>query len=141
MRIKKMEKIDQTMTVLTLTMGICLMWEGYANLSAVLKIAGPPAHDDYTVRLSGFDIGSATALGGIPIKATLTFSDLTPEAGVIVTLTSTDPSIVPVAGIAVPAASRTWRFSIPTYPVNTPKRIRITAGYAGITKSVVVTVR
>jgi hypothetical protein len=136
-----MEKIDQTMTVLTLTMGLCLMWEGYANLSTVPKIAGPPAHYDYTVQLSGLDIGSATALGGNPLKATLTFSDLTPKAGVVVTMTSTDSSIVPAAGIAIPAAIRTWRFSIPTHPVKRAKGIRITAGYGGITKSVVVTVK
>jgi hypothetical protein len=135
-----MEKIDQTMTVLTLTMGLCLMWEGYAFLSAIPKIAGPPAHDDYSVQLSGFDLGSATAPGGSQIEATLTFSDLTPEAGVFVTLTSTDPSIVPVAGVAVPAASRTWRFSILTHPVNRAEGIRITAGYGGVAKSVVVTV-
>ena len=138
---EKMEKIDQTMTVLTLTMGLCLMWEGYACLSAVPKIAGPPAHYDYTVQLSGFDIGSATARGGSPIKATLTFSDLTPTGGVVVTMTSTDPSIVPIAGIVVPAASRTWRFSIPTHPVSGAKGLRITAGFGGIAKSVVVTVR
>jgi hypothetical protein len=135
-----MEKIDQAMTVLTLTMGLCLMWEGYACLSAVPRIAMPRANYDHRVRLSGFDTGSATALGGSPIHATLTFSDLTPRAGVV-TMTSTDPSTVPVSDITVPAASKSWQFSIPTRAVSTAKGIRITAGYRGIAKSVVVKIQ
>src|ERR1700683_4546318 len=129
-----MEKIDQAMTVLTLTMGLCLMWEGYGRLSAVPRTAMPPAHYDDRVRLSGFDTGSATALGGSPINATLTFSDLTPRAGIVVTMTSTDPFTVPVSDIAVPAACKSWRFSIPTRAVSTATGIRITAGYRGITR-------
>jgi hypothetical protein len=138
---RDMEKIDQAMTVLTLTMGLCLMWEGYAGLSAVPKIAKSPAHYDDGVRLSGFDTGSTTALGGSPINATFTFSDLTPRAGVVVTMTSTDPSTVPVSDITVPAASKSWQFSISTRAVSTSKGIRITAGYRGIARSVVVKIQ
>ena len=136
-----MEKIDQAMTVLTLTMGLCLIWEGYACLSAVPRKAMLPANYDDRVRLSRFDTGSATALGGSPINATLTFSDLTPRAGVVVTMTSTDPSTVPVSDITVPAVSKSWQFSIPTRAVSTAKEIRITAGYRGIAKSVVVKIQ
>ena len=121
-----MEKINLAMTLLTLTMGLCLIWEGYACLSA---------------QLSGFDTGSATALGGSPINARLTFSDLTPSDGVVVTLTSTDPSTVPVSDITIPADSKSWQFSIPTRAVSTAKDIKITAGYRGIAKSVVVKIQ
>jgi hypothetical protein len=128
----RMEKIDQAMTVLTLTMGLCLMWEGYTDLSEAPKTA---------VRLSGFDISSTTASGGNPIQATLTFSDLTPMNGAVVKMTSTDPSTVSVSDIPVPAARKSWQLSIPTNSVNTAESVTITASYGGIALSVVVTVQ
>jgi hypothetical protein len=84
-------------------------------------MAGPPAHDDYTVQLSGFDIGSATAPGGSPIKATLTFQ----IALARLTGWMENRQVLLAAGTAMPATGT----------------IRITAGYGGINKSVVVTVR
>lgn len=136
-----LEKFDQAVTVLTLTMGLCLMWEGYADLSETSNAATSPAHYDSTVQLSGFDISSPTASGGKRIQVTLTFSDLTPRGGAVVKMTSTGPSVVPVSDVPVPAGSKSWQFSIPINPANTSESVIITARYGGIAKSVVVMVR
>jgi hypothetical protein len=136
-----LERFDQAVTVLTLTLGLCLMWEGYADLSAASNAAISPAHYDGTAQFSGCDISSPTASGGNRIQVTLTFSDLTPRGGAVVKMTSTDPSVVPVSDVPVPAGSKSWQFSIPINPTNTSESVIITAKYGGISKSVVVMVR
>jgi len=122
-----MRKLDQAMSVLTLTMGLCLMWEGYSDLNAP--------------RFSGFEVNSATASGGDPIQATFTFSGLTPVDGTVVKMTSTDRSAVPVSEVRVPAGKRVWRLSIPTGTVKQSERVTITASYGGVSKTIVVMVQ
>jgi hypothetical protein len=122
-----MQKLDQAMSVLTLTMGLCLMREGYGDLTVT--------------RLSGFDLLSATWPGGDSIQAALSFSDATPMRGAVVTMTSTDPSAVPVSAVRVPAGKKVWRLSIPTGTVKQSERVTITASYGGVKKSMVAMVQ
>ncbi|MGA2575035.1 MAG: hypothetical protein ABSH24_03325 [Bryobacteraceae bacterium] len=140
-----MERFDQAVTVLTLTMGLCLMWEGYTDLSETGKMAGLPARDKGATQLSGLDIGSTTVSGGGSIQATLTFSGLTPTNGALVrmtvSMTAGAPSAVPISDVLVPAARKTWQVSIPTNPVDSPQRVIVTASWGGASKSVVVIVR
>ena len=136
-----LEKFDQAVTVLTLTMGLCLMWEGYTDLSEARKIPTAPAHRAEPIQLSGFNISSATVSGGEPIQATLTFSDLTPINGAVVKVTAGDPSAVPLFGVMVAAARKKWDVSIPTRPVGSAEKVIVTASCGAASKSVVVTVR
>jgi hypothetical protein len=136
-----MEKFDQAVTVLTLTMGLCLMWEGYTDLSEAQKVAASPAHDDGTIQLTGFDVSSAAVSGGDSIQATLTFSGFTPVNGAFVKVTAAGPSAAPVTDVVVPAARRRWQVSIPTNPVTRAERVIVTACCGGVSKSVVVTLR
>jgi hypothetical protein len=128
-----MDWIEHILIFLTITMGLCLMWEGYSDLAE-------SAPRD-TTGLSEFVISSITASGGNSIRATLVFSDLTPVNGVVVRMTSTDPSAVPVTDVPVPAAIKSWQLFIPTNPVSQAKNVRVTASYAGIKRSAVVTVQ
>jgi hypothetical protein len=136
-----MEKLDQAVALLTLTMGLCLMWEGYTDLSEARKIAASPAHYDGAIQLSGFDVSSATVAGGDSIQATLTFNDFTPVNGAVVKVTAARPSAVSVSDVLVPAACRRWQVSIPTNPVAGAERVIVTASCGGVSKGVVVTLR
>jgi hypothetical protein len=73
-----MERLEQILAILSLVMGLCLMWDGYTDLSQ-------------TSYLSGFALRSTTVSGGSPIQATISFSDVTPAEGAVVKLTSTRP--------------------------------------------------
>jgi hypothetical protein len=113
-----------------------------ASTSGTGKAASLKVNPAGTVQLSGFSVvGSTIEFGGNPIQATLTFSDLTPQGGAVVKMTSTDSSTVPVSDVTVPAATKTWQVSLPTNPVNAPENVTITASYGGVSKSVTVTVQ
>jgi hypothetical protein len=103
------------------------MWQGYSDLNAP--------------RFSGFDLLYATWRGGDSIQAALSFSDATPTRGAVVTVTSTDPSAVPVCEVRVPAGRKVWRLSIPTGTVKQSERVTITASHGGISKTIVVMVQ
>jgi uncharacterized protein (TIGR03437 family) len=119
----------QTAVVITAT-------AGGSSKSVNLQV-NPPN----TVQLSNFSVSPNPAFGGNPLQATLTFSDLTPEGGALVTMTSSDPATIPVANINVPAAANTWQFQISTNPVSSAKTVTLTASYGGSTETVIVTVQ
>jgi hypothetical protein len=136
-----MEKFEQAMAILGLTMGLCIMWLGYSDLFEASPAITAPARHAGAAHLSGFDISSATVSGGNSIQARLTFSDFTPMEGAVVEMTSTDPSAVTVSDVAVPAASKAWNFRILTNPIHKAGNVIVTARHRGITKSVMVKVQ
>ena len=136
-----MEKLEQAMAILGLTMGLCMMWLGYSDLSeASLAITAPARHEG-TAYLSGFEISSATVSGGNAIQATLTFSDVTPMEGAVVKMGSTDSSAVTVSDVTVPAGGKAWSFRILTNPIHQAGNVNISARHRGIMKSVMVKVQ
>jgi hypothetical protein len=136
-----MEKFEQAVAILGLTMGLCLMWLGYSDLFEASQAIAAPARQEGTAYLSALEISSTTVPGGNPIQATLTFSNSTPMEGAVVEMASTDPSAVTVSDVTVPAGSKTWNFRILTNPIHIADEVIITARHRGITKRVIVKVQ
>jgi hypothetical protein len=87
-----------------------------------------------------FLLSTSTVQGGKTIAGRINVSGMAPAGGVVVTLTSSDPSVTPPVTIVVPAGTKTVGFSIPTsiVPVSTAVTLRATTG--ATSKTVILTV-
>ena len=94
---------------------------------------GPPA-------LVGFTIAPSTVVGGASATATITLSVPATAGGVSVALSSSNKTAVPVPSkIVVSAGSTSMNFAVPTKFVYWRTAVTVTASYAGVTKSAVIT--
>ncbi|HET7032166.1 MAG TPA: hypothetical protein VFJ48_03505 [Casimicrobiaceae bacterium] len=94
---------------------------------------GPPA-------LVGFAIAPSTVIGGASPTATITLSAPAPAGGASVALTSSNRTAVAVpAKVVVPAGSTSASFPVSTRSAFRKTAVTVTASYAGIKKSAVIT--
>ena len=83
---------------------------------------------------------SASAVqGGNPVSGTVTLGDPAPVTGAIVALRSSDPA-VQVSAVTVPAGQNSQTFTLATSTVSTARTVSISATYAGLTQTVLLTV-
>ncbi|MGJ5817302.1 S8 family serine peptidase [Paludibaculum fermentans] len=109
----------------------------YAGISkAVALTVKPPA-------LLTFSASPLMIAGGKPItSARLTLDGPAGASGAVVSLTSTDPAVVPPATVTVPAgATSSGFFTINTLSVAAITPATVTASYAGVSKQVSITVK
>lgn len=81
-------------------------------------------------------------VGGNPAVGDVVLGLVAPSGGVVVSLTSSNPSVVSVpASTTVPAGSIFQQFPITTSPVTAPTTVQITATTNGFTKTTSVTIQ
>jgi hypothetical protein len=101
--------------------------------SAALSVT-PPA-------LSSLSLSPSTVVGGSAATGTVTLTGPAPSQGVVVTLTSSKPSVAAVpASVTVGSANSTATFSLRTTTVTANTSVTITGQYGGAAKSAVLSV-
>jgi hypothetical protein len=90
--------------------------------------------------VSVFLLSTSTVQGGKTIAGRINVSGMAPAGGVVVTLTSSDPSVTPPVTIIVPAGTKTVGFSIPTSIVPVSTAVTLTATTGATSKTVILTV-
>jgi hypothetical protein len=91
--------------------------------------------------LSTIDINPTTVVGGNASSGTIVMSTPSPDAGAVITLTSSNPAVASVpATVTVPGNSFTGGFTINTSTVTASKTVTITASYNGGTRTGTLTV-
>lgn len=90
--------------------------------------------------VTAFLTSSSTLQGGKTVSGRVNISGTAPAGGVIVTLSSSDPSVSPPLTIIVPEGTKTVGFSIPTNTVTVSTAVTLTATTGTTSKSVVVTI-
>lgn len=95
-----------------------------------------------SVTVSSLSLSSASVVGGNPISGTVKLSAAAPSGGAVVTLTSSDTSVVTVpSSVTVAAGSTTGpSFTINTSAVSSSTPVTITASYDGSSANATLTV-
>ena len=106
---------------------------------------GAPQNASITVEpamLSALSLNPTTVTGGTSSQGTLTLSSPAPSGGTVVTLSSSNPSIVSLpSSVTVPAGSSGTTFLVTTTPVSLSAAVTITGSYGGATQDVSITVQ
>jgi hypothetical protein len=89
---------------------------------------------------AGLSLYPATVTAGSSSTGTVTLSSYAPASGVVVSLTSSDPSATVPASVTVPSGQVNATFPIPTNTVAMVTTANITATAGGVTKTVALTV-
>ncbi len=79
------------------------------------------------VSLQAISLGAASVTGGASLTGTITLTAPAPSGGVLVNLSSSDPSVQVPATVTVPAGQTTVTFSITTSTVTSSLSVTITA--------------
>ena len=90
--------------------------------------------------LASVSIKPSSITGGQPGTGTVTLSGAAPAGGAVVSLASANPAASVPNSITIPASASSANFSVSTLTVTATTAGNITAGYAGISKSVTLTV-
>jgi hypothetical protein len=91
--------------------------------------------------LGSLTVSPASVNGGAKSKGTVTLNGKAPAGGVVVTLSSGDPSATVPASVKVAAGATSATFTIKTNPVSTTAGpFNISASYHGVTRSAPLTV-
>jgi len=90
--------------------------------------------------VTAYLVSSTTLQGGKTLSGRVNISGTAPAGGVLVTLTSSDPSAAPPATIIVPEGTKTIGFSIPTSAVSVNMTVTLTARTGTTSKTVVITI-
>ena len=92
-------------------------------------------------QVSTVDINPTTVVGGDASSGTIVMSTPAPDAGAVISLSSSDPAVASVPStVTVPGNSFTGGFTINTSSVAASKTITITAAYNGATRTGTLTV-
>jgi hypothetical protein len=92
-----------------------------------LLIEPPPA-------LSGVSLSRVNQVCGIPVTGTATLTSPAPSGGLVVTLSSSNPSLASVpASITIAAGSTSGNFTVSTSSVSTDTTVTISGTYNGVT--------
>ncbi|MBL7791459.1 MAG: hypothetical protein JNK77_03975 [Saprospiraceae bacterium] len=116
-----------------------------------LRPAGIPAHtdrgpdqirdDDNFLGLDSLKWSQSILPGGKEIIGHIVLNGLAPEGGLKVTITSTNPAIVPPADVIIASGTNFNAFNIKTTSVKTVKKGKVIVSYLGVSKSRLITVR
>jgi len=91
--------------------------------------------------LPSVTVSPSTVAGGNPSTGTVTLSGSAPAGGVVVALSSSNPSVASVPGsVTVPEGAASATFPIATSAVTTSTSVTVSASYAGVTTTVTLTV-
>lgn len=105
-----------------------------ARKTLTLPVGGPT--------LSGFDVAPSSLVGPGTVRGTLTISASAPAGGFVVTLASTNPSVLSVPTTAtVPVGAREVTVNFAASTVQVDSSVTITASALGVDKTAVVTVK
>jgi uncharacterized protein (TIGR03790 family) len=86
--------------------------------------------------LGGLYLISPSVLGGGPVTAAVVLNNNAPAGGTTVSLTSSDPSVVPVpSSVTIPEGSYQFVFTLPTDPTSANTSVTIKASFDGTTVS------
>ncbi len=92
--------------------------------------------------LASFTLAQTAVVGGRSSTASVTLSAPAPSGGAVVTLATTNPTVVIVpATVTVSAGSLTRSYAVKTAPVTTVTAVPITAFYGGSSVSATLTVK
>jgi len=101
----------------------------------------PPPPPGVPPTLVNFALNPTTVVGGASSTATITLSGPAPGGGVTVTVTSSNKTSVLVpSNVVVAAGSTSATFAVTTKAVGSKTLAKVSAAYAGVKKSVVITV-
>jgi hypothetical protein len=85
--------------------------------------------------------GSGSATGGHRVTFRIELTEPAPAGGAAVAMTSSSPAIPVPATVTVDAGQTQRTFQVLTQPVSTQTNVTVSATYAGVTKSRVVTIK
>jgi len=92
------------------------------------------------VTLAALTLAQRSVIGGTPVSATVTLSAPAPAAGTVVTLSSMNSAVASVpASVTVPAGATSRTFTIKTSPTRRTLSTKISASYAGVTRTATLT--
>lgn len=118
---------------------------GGATRSAILTVTppAPPPAPAPTATLSSISLSPTSISGGGTVTGTVLLTGPAPAGGAVIALTSSSPGIVPVpATVTVPAGATSARFTSRTVrPGYWRVVVRVSATYAGVTRTAAVVVR
>jgi uncharacterized repeat protein (TIGR03803 family) len=112
------------------------------NISA--SYAGTTATSPLTVNpaaLSALTLNPLGVKGGVSSTAKVTLNGPAPAGGLLVTLTSSKPSVAASTSVTVPAGSSSATVPITTFAVTANTTVNITATGGGVSKSSTLTVK
>jgi hypothetical protein len=100
-----------------------------------------PAPEQPAVALAGLSISPSTLEGGGSISMTVTLTAPAPSGGAAVSVTSSDPALVPVQSPATVPEGVDSRVVFPpqTQPVSVSTTVTVTAAYGSVTRAATVT--
>ena len=110
---------------------------GGVTRSAVLTV-DPAAAAAPT--LSAVSLNPTSVVGGTASTGTVVLSAAAPSGGAVVTLADNSAASAPPASVTVPAGASSASFTIATSSVTTSTPVTISAAYAGLTRTVTLTV-
>ncbi len=109
---------------------------GGTTATAALTVNPPPPPTP-----SALGVNPKGVIGGSTSTATVTLTGPAPAGGLLVTLTSSMPSIAAVTSVTVPAGSSSATAQITTVAVTTTTSVTITATGGGVSRSATLVVR
>jgi hypothetical protein len=115
----------------------------FRNLTAgdfeVIQLGyNPPAPQP--AALSGLSVSPSSVTGGQAATGTVTLTSAAPASGAVVSLASANPAASVPGSVSVPANASSANFAVNTSTVSATTVGNITASYAGVNKSVTLTV-
>jgi uncharacterized repeat protein (TIGR03803 family) len=134
-------KTTKTFTVTTVgaasatTVTISATYDGTTATAQLTVNPAPPA------AVSGLAVNPKGVVGGNPSNATVTLDRPAQAGGVLVTMTSSMPSVVANTSVLVPAGSSSATVALSTSAVSATTSATITATAGGVSKSATLTVR
>ncbi len=90
--------------------------------------------------LTSVSVSPSSVAGGQSTTGTVTLSGSAPTGGAVVSLASANPAAAVPNSVTIPEAASAANFTVTTSAVSSTTAGNITATYAGVTKSVTVTV-
>jgi hypothetical protein len=95
-----------------------------------------------TTTLSSLTLNPTSVTGGASLQGTVTLSGAAPSGGAVVMLASSNGAVASVPpSVTVAAGATSASFSVTTTPVSVSTNVNISATYAGLTRTAVLTVR
>ncbi|HEY9283684.1 MAG TPA: M14 family zinc carboxypeptidase, partial [Pyrinomonadaceae bacterium] len=110
---------------------------GSGTRSATLTVAGKTfTVTQYSARLVAFWLNNSHVYGGSPSDGVVMLDAAAPEGGMVVQLTSSNPSAASVpASVTVAAGQTSAPFAVTTQPVAATTNVTLTAAQGGVTQT------
>lgn len=119
-----------------------------ASSTYVSWMQSPPSPFNFNVffsrgavlSLSSVSLSSTSVTGGSSSTSTVTLSGPAPAGGVVVSLTSSDPSVSVPGTATIAAGTTSTTFTVTTNPVAAQTNVAISAVFSGVTQTATMTV-